>query len=221
MNSPTTSTKYRVIVADPPYDFSDKLTMSDVKRGAESHYSTLTVHELAKLPVQQLVAEDAVLVLWCPASLITEGLHIMKSWGADYKQLWVWIKMTKKPKWQLLLEAIAERSMPKLIASLPLAFGMGHLARAAKEVAIVGIYGSPYKYVKNKSVRDVFFAESLKHSAKPECVQDALDSMFPDEPKLEIFARRSRNLWTCIGNESPNTRDEDIRDTLKNWLNHD
>lgn len=33
---------YRVIVADPPWSFGDRLQMSGVKRGAESNYSTLT-----------------------------------------------------------------------------------------------------------------------------------------------------------------------------------
>ena len=34
--------RYQVVVADPPWHFKDKLTMSGVKRGAASHYETLS-----------------------------------------------------------------------------------------------------------------------------------------------------------------------------------
>ena len=30
--------KFQVIIADPPYNFSDKLKHNDVKRGAEANY---------------------------------------------------------------------------------------------------------------------------------------------------------------------------------------
>jgi len=48
-----------------------------------------------------------------------------------------------------------------------------------------------------------------------------LEKMFPGEEhhKIELFARRDKTGWTCVGNESPSTPGEDIRvsiDRLKN-----
>jgi N6-adenosine-specific RNA methylase IME4 len=40
--------------------------------------------------------------------------------------------------------------------------------------------------------------------------------MFPNTEKLEMFARRIRPGWTCIGNEVCNG--EDIRDSLAKFI---
>ena len=44
-----------------------------------------------------------------------------------------------------------------------------------------------------------------------------LDIMFPgdDINKIELFARRDRPGWKCIGNENPSTIGQDIRDSLE------
>ena len=64
-----------------------------------------------------------------------------------------------------------------------------------------------HKHLANKSQRSVSFAPNLKHSAKPEHLQDSLDIMFPQGKKLELFARRVRPDWTCLGNEICNGED--------------
>jgi len=58
----------------------------------------------------------------------------------------------------------------------------------------------------------VSFAPNLRHSAKPEDLQDSLDIMFPKGNKLELFARRIRKDWVCLGDEICNG--EDIRVSL-------
>lgn len=74
------------------------------------------------------------------------------------------------------------------------------------------------------SETDVFFAPAGRHSEKPECFQDALDEMFPEGNRLEMFARRERagepftRDWLCVGNECPSTEGEDIRDSLKRLM---
>lgn len=112
----------------------------------------------------------------------------------------------------------AEHLLDGLAVDLPLAFGNGRIARAAKEVFLVGVRGRAYRYLRDKSTRDVFFAAVGTHSQKPECFQDALDRMFPEGERLELFARRPRPGWACVGNEAPATPGEDIRDTLARLL---
>ena len=74
-----------------------------------------------------------------------------------------------------------------------------------------------YEHLKNKSQRSVCLASNLKHSAKPEDLQDSLDIMFHgnNNAKLELFSRRQRKGWYCLGNEAPMTKGEDIRESFK------
>lgn len=180
---------FQVVVADPPWAFSDKLTMTDVKRGAEAHYNTLTIADLMKLPVADWCMKDALLALWCPSSLLVEGLDVMKAWGFTHKQVYTWVKVTATNK---------------------VAFGMGRQFRGATEHALIGTRGSPKP--ESKSERNVDLSLMLKHSAKPEKLQERLERMYPNGPYLEIFARRGRPGWTCVGNQSPDTFGIDVRD---------
>ncbi len=94
---------------------------------------------------------------------------------------------------------------------------MGRLFRQTHEICLIGTNNNKiYKKLKNKSQRSVSFGENLKHSAKPEHLQNSLDEMFPGTEKLEMFARRHRKDWLCVGNEICNG--EDIRDSLKNLI---
>lgn len=99
---------------------------------------------------------------------------------------------------------------------------MGRLFRQSHELCLIGINNNNiYKKLSNKSQRSVSFGENLKHSAKPEHLQDSLELMFPDKElnKIEIFARRQRPKWFCLGNESPMSYNEDIKISLNKLIN--
>ena len=102
-----------------------------------------------------------------------------------------------------------------------LAFFMGHLFRQTHEICLIGVKGKIYNKLKNKSQRSVCLDVSLKHSTKTEILQDRLDLMFPEELKLEMFARRQRQGWTCIGNEvdGPGSNGEDIFTSIERLKN--
>lgn len=226
--------KFSVIVADCPWPFKDSLKMSDVPRGAEANYDTMTMQEIRELRVEEACASDgAVLCLWVPGSLLQEGLDTLKAWGFEHKQTYIWVK-TKKHKFKRFTKWIKKsilkhpqiaydkfaynRAINAIIDSLPnidlaeeLAFGMGRLFRQTHEICLIGTRGKIYTQLANKSQRSVSFAENLRHSAKPEELQDSLDIMFPAARKLELFARRLRPGWTCLGNEIDG---KDIRDAL-------
>ena len=193
---------FGVIVADPPWSFSDKLKYSgDVKRAADSFYPTLNLAEIKKLPIGELAAENCILALWVPSAFLQAGMDVMSEWGFNYKQLWIWGKTSKKNP-------------------LNLAFGMGRLARNCHEPLLVGVKGKYTKFLKDHSQRNLFMHPTMKHSQKPESIQTSLDKMFPEWDKLEVFARRDRAGWTCIGNEAPGTADEDIRDSIGDLLGY-
>jgi len=230
--------KFRVIVADPPWIFSDKLEMSDVARGAEANYDVMTIKDIKELPIQNFISPDgAILALWVPSSLLQEGLDTMKSWGFKHKQTYIWVKTKKEPfAWFsklikqhfsklpfnktkdtnqtfLKLVKVIKDAIPNYDLNEILAFGMGRLFRQAHEICLIGTSDNKiYKELKNKSQRSVSFAPNLRHSVKPENLQDSLETMFPTGSKLELFARRHRPGWICLGKEICNG--EDIRVSL-------
>jgi N6-adenosine-specific RNA methylase IME4 len=182
--------KYSVIVADPPWSFSDKLTMSSTKRGAAANYRLLGLEDIVAMPVQDVSSDDAVLALWVPSSMIADGLRTMAAWGFKQKTIWTWVKTSR---------------------SGGLAFGMGRTFRGCSEHALVGTRGRPR--VKNRSQRNVALDPAMKHSAKPDTLQIRLELMFEGE-RLELFARRKRPGWTTIGDQCPGTVGVDVRDWL-------
>ncbi|MFA6201546.1 MAG: MT-A70 family methyltransferase [Bacteroidales bacterium] len=228
--------KMQLIVSDPPYIFSDNLTMSDVKRGAMTQYSNngLTIDQLKSLRVPEVTADDAVLALWVPSSIISSGLEIMDAWGFRQTQTFIWVKNKIDP-WkelkksvkagikELLAGAYTKEQLIGLIDNFSLndtmAFYMGRIFRQAHEIALIGVKGKVYPHVKNKSQRSVLFDINKGHSSKPEGFQDRLELIFPDfTNRLEMFARRDRPGWRCCGLECPSTMNESIDVSLEKLI---
>lgn len=228
--------KYQIIVADPCWDFSDQLKHSSTKRGAKSNYDTLSLDVIKSLKIKEIAdPKGSVLALWVPSSLLNHGLEVMKAWGYDFKQIYVWVKCKKKPIEKLkkkilkelksskaskkeLLEKISQMMDEEDILNDSLGFGLGRLFRQTHEIALIGINNTAiYKKLKNKSQRSVSMYMNEKHSKKPEMLQDSLELMFPGSVlekmnKIEIFARRRREGWETLGNEIDGL---DIRDALQ------
>jgi len=215
--------KFNIIVADPPYKFSDKLTMSSVKRGAESNYkSILSIEDIKKLRIQEIVEKDAILALWVPSPLLQEGMDVLQSWGFKQKQIFVWVKTKKNWLNKLLNLILAKKELQGQDQDLNkcLSFGMGRYFRQCHEVCLIGVRGSVSTKIDNKSQRSVHFHEIAKHSEKPEELQNRLETMLPTfKNKLELFARRDRAGWLCFGNECPSSLGEDIRDSIQRLIN--
>lgn len=225
--------KFDLITADPPWSFTDKLQQSDVPRGSDANYNTMKISEIKQMRVKDIASDGALLALWVPSSLLQEGLDVMKEWGFQHKQTYIWVK-TKKERLSVFSKFIKKnilkapqniydklaytRSIESIIKSISdinltneLSFGMGRLFRQTHEICLIGINSNKiYKLLENKSQRSVSFAANLKHSVKPEHLQDSLEMMFPQSNKIEIFARRIRPGWECIGNEVCNGEDINV-----------
>ena len=223
--------KYSVIVADPPWEFSDKLEMSQVKRGAESNYNVLDIEKLFEIPLSEIVDDNALLCLWCPNVLLENGLALMKKFGFEYRGLYAWVKICKerdslaetlKVSFDSIIKETGDwRPVADYIYALNrISFGMGRIFRGTFEVALFGKRGK--LKVLDHSQRNValdFFDENNfdfdineKHSKKTEKLQDSLDKMFLNSNKLELFARRRREGWECCGVECNN---EDVFDSIE------
>jgi N6-adenosine-specific RNA methylase IME4 len=164
----------RVLVADPPWPFRDKLP--GPARGAVKHYPCLSIAEICAFPIPEMAA-DSLLLLWRVSSMVPEAYEVVDAWGFTATCEIVWCKLTRNGKRHL---------------------GMGRTVRGSHETAIVAHRGRPA--IKSRSIRSVFEAELGEHSAKPEAFFGLVEAL-SDGPYVELFARRARPGWTCIGNE--------------------
>lgn len=183
--------KFSVIVADPAWAFNDNLKKMKrpVKRAAAAQYNVMTAAQIAAIPVADVADPlGCMLALWVPSSFLDHGLQVMKAWGFSLRQTWVWVKLKKDH---------AKEQDPNNSTRV----GMGRLFRQSHEIALIGVSGkSVYPLLQDRSQRSVGFDINVGHSIKPETLQDRLDLMFPSANKIELFARRTRPGWTCLGN---------------------
>jgi N6-adenosine-specific RNA methylase IME4 len=191
---------FSCIVADPPFGFDGVIDMTDTPRGAAANYPTMDMEAIKNLDVASLAdPKGCLLALWVPSSMLFDGLDIMKSWGFRQTQTYIWAKIKKDTS-----------DFPNVLT-----FGLGRIFRQSHEICLIGINNTGlYKKIANKSQRSLSFGENIKHSSKPEHLQDSIDLMFPEHAKIELFARRQRPGWICVGNQAPETEGEDIRDSL-------
>ena len=164
---------YRAVVADPPWRFDDRGSrVAPDNAKCGRGYKTMDLEEI--MDIKFSPADDSMLFLWVPSALLVEGVvRVLESWGFVLKQTVVWVKPV---------------------------IGLGHYFRNAHEFVLVGTKGKAAKLVKDHSIPSWFMAPRGKHSEKPELLQDMVERLI-DGPYLELFARRKRKGWTCIGDE--------------------
>jgi N6-adenosine-specific RNA methylase IME4 len=199
---------FRLLVADPPWRFSDKLTMSGVKRGAATNYSTMSDEEIVGLgaSIRAIVDDNAFGAMWFPGSKVITAIEAFRAWGFYPKGIGTWVKG------RLGL-------CGPMTPMVQTAFGMGRYFRGATELFIFGTRGKcPIPDGGSKSERNVILEPRMQHSRKPEALQDALERMYPGAPAIELFARRSREGWMCVGLECPDTQGEDIHASIERIL---
>lgn len=86
-NSPR---KYRVIYADPPWQYGDKQDIETLG-GAQKHYPTMSLEDIIALPVPS--EDNAVLFLWTTSPLLEDSFKVINGWGFKYKSSFIWDKV--------------------------------------------------------------------------------------------------------------------------------
>lgn len=79
--------KYRVIYADPPWQYHDKtLRFGEARRagksGVDAHYDSMPLEHI-KLVVPYMTeefADDCYLFLWATNPMLQEAFEVMKAW---------------------------------------------------------------------------------------------------------------------------------------------
>lgn len=163
---------FGLIYADPPWTYEN---MGSESRRVDRHYPVMETEAICALPVQERCADHAVLFLWATAPLLVEALEVLAAWGFQYRSDLVWDK---------------ERA------------GMGHYLRVQHELLLIGIRGRPPTPAYAARPPSVIRSVRRAHSQKPDEAYEIIERMYPELPKLELFARRARDGWASWGNES-------------------
>lgn len=176
---------YRVIYADPGWQYNSKKAGGSMKSGAAQHYNVSTTGELAALPIRTLRHPDAaVLFLWTTVPMQPEAWQVFNAWGFQYKTSIYWIK-------DGLDEATGEISPGRL--------GMGWWFRGQVEVCFVGVKGNVKAFRCQK--KNYVFEKSVKHSKKPDAVRRLILEATAElgGPRVELFSRDLTKGWDHWG----------------------
>ncbi len=95
LRAATAGRTFGTILADPPWQFQNRTGEVAPEHRRLCRYGTMTIAEIASLPVADLAAPVAHLYLWVPNALLPQGLAVMAAWGFTYKANIVWHKVRK------------------------------------------------------------------------------------------------------------------------------
>lgn len=182
--------KFRTIMADPPWRFTNRTGKMAPEHRRLSRYETMTLDDICDLPVSEIAAPTSHLYLWTPNALLPEALQVMQAWGFSYKSNIIWHKIRK--------DGGSDGR------------GVGFYFRNVTEMILFGVRGKNAR-TEAPGRRQVNMIQSRKreHSRKPDEQYELIESCSPG-PYLEMFARGARPGWTVWGNQADETY-------LPNW----
>ena len=183
--------KPSLAVIDPPWLWK---AYSSKGEDRSPKYNRMTLADISRLPIYDLMANDSVVMLWVVDPLLHQALKIVNDWGFTFKTVgFYWTK--HKPSG-------ADH------------MGGGYYTRANPEQCWVITKGKGLPRV-SRSVRRWMHAPVGRHSEKPEEFFIRTQQLFGFvEEKVEIFGRAPREGWTVLGEEIDG---EDIFDSLASY----
>lgn len=197
--------KYDIIYADPPWDYGGKMQYdkSCIKSenigfkknifisSATFKYPTLKLNQLKQLDVNSIASDNCLLFMWTTGPQFANSIELGNTWGFEYKTVaFVWDKQVHNP---------------------------GRYTLSETEFCLVFKKGKIPSPRGARNIRQLISVPRGKHSEKPELVISGITKMFPQQNKIELFARKNYNGWDNWGLEIPDNKIEiPDNDTLTN-----
>lgn len=188
---------FGLALVDPPWAFRTfngrRRTPTQKRfREAEDHYPTMSVAEMAALPVGDAMAKDAAIAMWVVGSHCDAALELGQAWGFRFAtDLFYWLKQ----------KLVAADQIDLFTGDIPPPrMSMGYYTRKQLEPCWLFTRGRGLK-VRAHDVRQLIIAPSTGHSRKPPEQYARLERLFGDVPRIELFARSRRAGWDAWGNE--------------------
>ena len=174
---------FGAILADPPWQFQNRTGKMAPEHRRLHRYGTMTLQDIAALPVAALAAPRSHLYLWVPNALVPWGLEVMTAWGFQYKGNLVWYKTRRDGG--------------------PDGRGVGFYFRNVTELVLFGVRGALRTREAGRRQVNIVCERKRGHSRKPDGLYSIIESCSPG-PYLELFARYPRPGWVQWGNELQN-----------------
>ncbi|MGA8172304.1 MAG: MT-A70 family methyltransferase [Methylocystis sp.] len=180
---------FDLVEADPPWRW-EAYSAKGLEKSPEAQYPTMSLDDIAALPVGDLLAPGGVLFLWCTWPLVAIGAHerMMRAWGVCPKTGGVWAKRTRngKLRWG---PGYVQRSLcePYLIGTLEGADvsggrKLGNFIETIADAALDGL--------------------AREHSRKPDEVYRHMEALSPNARRASLFSRQSRQGWATWGDQA-------------------
>ena len=187
--------KFSTILADPPWQFTNRTGKMAPEHKRLARYPTMTLQQIKDLPVEAVARDTAHLYLWVPNALLAEGLQVMDNWGFTYKTNLIWYKVRK--------DGGPDRR------------GVGFYFRNVTEVILFGVRGKDARTLQpGRSQENIITSRKREHSRKPDEQYEIIESCSWG-PFLELFARGAREGWATWGNQA-----EDYMPDWDTYSNH-
>ncbi|QHL90759.1 DNA methyltransferase [Sphingomonas changnyeongensis] len=175
--------RYDVILADPPWAYYGQQN----KWGAAAKfYATAPDEAIVRLPIPDLLTDRGVLFLWATSPRLDVAMACLQAWQLHFRGIaFVWVKARKDGgpiRAQGVRPSIVKPTAEYVIAA----------SRVAK--------GRPMKLA-DEAVSNVILAPRRAHSQKPDAVAEAIERLYPEASRLEMFARTLRPGWDLWGDE--------------------
>lgn len=168
---PMPSSRYRCIVIDPPWPVAKIEREVRPYQGTALDYPVMQIEQIAALPVGELAEEAAHLYLWVTQKYLPDGLRLVDGWGFNYQCLLTWVK-------------------PVGFTPFSWMYNTEHVIYAHRGGLRLDTMG----------LKLAFNAPIIGHSVKPEAFYDLVRQASPG-PRLEMFARQTRQDFDAWGNE--------------------
>ena len=165
---------FPIIYADPAWNFSGN-SKAKPGKNARQHYDCMPLADICAIPVRELAAKDALLLMWVTSPFAELAFKVVSAWGFRYKSQLTWPKNT---------------------------VAHGYWARGAHEILYICRRGKFPCEMPALFPTSIIPGRAREHSRKPEWVAEKVEARFPDLPKLELFARTARPGWTALGNQT-------------------
>ena len=191
---PLPKEKYEIIYADPPWDYGGKMQYdrSSIKSenigfekkifisSASFKYPTLKLEDLKKLGVSSITLENCLLFMWTTGPQLAKSIELGAAWGFEYKTMaFVWDKQIHNP---------------------------GRYTLSQTEFVLVFKKGKIPSPRGARNVKQLVTVHRGNHSEKPEEVIYRITEMFPEQKKIELFARKNYIGWDNWGLEIPDNK---------------
>lgn len=187
--------KFSVVYIDPPWKYRNQVANSP-------SYNTLDTPEIISFAdnngrkITDLFADDCVVYMWTTGPKMEDSFTILRNWNLQFSTNIVWVKLRKDQ----------------------IKFLNGYRTKSATEQLFIATKGNPPTPLPENIPPGLVFAESTRHSKKPDVFYDIIEAAHPNQNKIEIFARNTRKGWSVFGNPSEIIEKTDEQTSKQNTL---